>query len=321
MFRISVLVAVLVGLFSSSVSAQGKTPDDVVLASGADFKITVKDFREHMTRFGPLMQHKHLDADTVRTLLDDMINTAVFAAHAKENGLDKNDAVEHQVRELAVRELLLKNKAKNDVVSDAEIKKYFNEHPDRFLQGELRRASVILLKEKAKAEAIHKKALKADTKAFAALARDNSINPQTRIRGGDLRYFNRDGIPLQLLHLYAAAPSQAPKTSNIDPAIAKAAFELDSIGSLSAVIPVGENFAIVRLTGKREPQYKTWQDAKEPIRAQLMQERSRAGSEQLVDSLRKKHTVKVTPKPLETYIFKEAPREPAATKSPPKERP
>lgn len=310
MLRIGMLLVIIWCSTNGVARAQDELPDDLVLVSGEGFKITVKDFREYLNSFEPLSRHRSLTADTIRMIVDNLANTEAFAAYAERAELKGLDKVKREVREAAARQLVLSAKEQEKKVSDEEVKKYFDAHPDRFLQGELRRASVILVKDKAAAEALAKKAAKADTKGFAELARSNSVNVQTRMRGGDLRYFNRDGIPLQLLSMYAAAPEQAPKDSNVDPAIVAAAFALDTVGQTSPVTEVGENFAIVRLTGKREPQFKTWKEAAPHIRTQLRQEHGRSSAEELVARLRKEQEVKVSPKPLEDFVFKETPRTP-----------
>lgn len=217
-WRVFVILAFAMA-FGGHANAQTKLADDTVLASGEGFQITVKDFREYLERFEPLARHRTLSEETIRMIVGNLTNTAVFSAHAAQTKLEGLPHVERETRELAVRQLLIDHKAKADAIGDDEVKKYFEAHPERFLQGELRRASVILLKDKADAEKVLTAAKKADTKAFAELARSKSINLQTRMRGGDLRYFNRDGIPLPLLNMYAGAPEQAPKGSNIDPAL------------------------------------------------------------------------------------------------------
>lgn len=94
-------------------------------------------------------------------------------------------------------------------VSDAEVKKFYNENKaSKFTYPDSVKASHILIKDKAKAEEVLKKAKepKAD---FAALAKQYSEDPGSAQNGGDLGFFTKD----QMVKPFAdAAFSMKPDT-------------------------------------------------------------------------------------------------------------
>jgi len=88
-------------------------------------------------------------------------------------------------------------------VSDEQVRKYFDENPAQFQEPEQRRASHILIKLEAGADAAAKQAAKARAEKllaevrqtpakFADLARQHSQDPGSGAKGGDLGTFPRD---------------------------------------------------------------------------------------------------------------------------------
>ncbi len=91
------------------------------------------------------------------------------------------------------------------VVSDTDIKAWYDGHPDRYRQGEERRASHILIPvpkdaPAAQAKAAQEKAeniltqVKKNPADFARLAKENSQDPGSAANGGDLGFFARGSM-------------------------------------------------------------------------------------------------------------------------------
>jgi peptidyl-prolyl cis-trans isomerase D len=88
-------------------------------------------------------------------------------------------------------------------ISEAQARKFFDENPTQFQEPEQRRASHILIKLEAGADAAAKQAAKARAEQllaevrktparFAELARQNSQDPGSAVKGGELGAFTRD---------------------------------------------------------------------------------------------------------------------------------
>jgi peptidyl-prolyl cis-trans isomerase D len=147
------------------------------------------------------------------------------------------------------------------VVSDEEVKAAYQSRADRYKEGETRRASHILIraaKEAPEAEAKAAKA-KADellaqvSKApadFAKLAKQNSQDPGSAQKGGDLDWFGR-GAMVKVFEDTAFALKE---------------------GQVSDVVRSDFGFHIIRLTGVRAERSKPFEEVKADLLAELKRE-------------------------------------------------
>ncbi len=146
------------------------------------------------------------------------------------------------------------NKLKIEV-SEEQLKKYYNEHPDEFGSAEERKASHILVSvsasaDKASVEKAKQKASKllAKIKAgedFATLATQESDDTVSAEKGGDLGYFSR-GI--------------------MDPAFEAATFGLKKPGDLSDIVRSAFGFHIIRLTDIKAGRVKPFEEVKDQVK-------------------------------------------------------
>ncbi len=161
---------------------------------------------------------------------------------------------------LLIRKVIDNVTATTPTVSDAEIKKYYKEHPDRFKQPEEVRASHILVKvernapkaERKKArkeiEALHKEILKVAD--FAQLARENSDCPSGKLADGDLGWFRR---------------------GKMAPAFEKAAFAL-KVGEVSDIVETRFGYHIIKVTDKHEARTVPLSEVKDKIKKELTEQ-------------------------------------------------
>lgn len=150
-------------------------------------------------------------------------------------------------------------------ISDADARKEYDAHPERFRQGEERRASHILIQAardgdaaalkaaKEKAEALLKQA-RANPADFARLAKENSQDPGSAEKGGDLGFFARGAM---------VKPFE------------DAAFGLAREGDLSDVVQSDFGFHIIRLSGIKAEKARAFDEVKAEILGEL--KRAEAG--------------------------------------------
>jgi peptidyl-prolyl cis-trans isomerase C len=137
-------------------------------------------------------------------------------------------------------------------------------------------------------------------RSFRELARVRSLDEVSKLRGGDLRYFDAKGKPDE------AGPS-------LDPALAKAAFALKTVGDTSGVIKTDAGFSIVRLTGMRAAHSETVQDADERIRMRLWREQREAAIDVMLADLKRELTPTTHPELLDAIVLQsDAPTPPNA---------
>ena len=177
----------------------------------------------------------------------------------------------------------------------ADIKAYYEKNLDRYKQREQVKASHILFKvskemtpaqkkEKEKAaKAIFKKAKKADDKAFAALAKENSEGP-TASRGGDLGFFSRG----RMVKAFEDAAFKAKKGSTLGP------------------IETQFGYHVIRVFDKKAERQRTFEEVQDSIKTTLTAREKSKKKRELLKQLREEIKVAV----LEPGLSLDAPARP-----------
>ena len=246
-----------------------------------DSAVTVGDFAEQLADKSPYLRARYASPERRRELLDELVRFELLAKEASRRGLDQSEEVQRTKRQLMVQQMMkaeFEDKVKLTDIGEPEIAAYYQAHPDEFHKPEQVRASVIVLKDEAKAKRTLKQVLEApdDNDLFRKLAATLDEDPALRARSGDLQFFSR--------------PSQrAPGDPELPDAIANAAFALDKIGALSPELTKSPwGFAIIKLTGKRKELSRTLEQTRRTIQHKLWRERREAAVDAFVKTLRGK---------------------------------
>ena len=156
------------------------------------------------------------------------------------------------------------------VIADEEARKYYTSHAERYKTGETRRASHILIRvdsgapeaavaaAKAKADQLLEQVRKTPAD-FAKIAKDNSQDPGSAAKGGDLDWFSRGAMVK---------------------AFEDVAFTLKE-GQISDVVRSDFGFHVIRVTGVRPERVKPFDEVKAEILAELKRE---AGMKKYADA-------------------------------------
>jgi peptidyl-prolyl cis-trans isomerase D len=160
--------------------------------------------------------------------------------------------------------------AASAAIADEEVKKYYTSHADRYKESEARRASHVLIRvdkgaseaeaaaAKAKAEQLLAQVRKTPAD-FAKIAKDNSQDPGSAAKGGDLDWFSRGAMVKSFEDV---------------------AFALKD-GQISDVVRSDFGFHIIRVTGVRPERVKPLDEVKADILAELKRE---AGAKKYADA-------------------------------------
>lgn len=250
-----------------------------VLAKVGDRTITLGDYALLLERMNEIDRSRYQSKKRRRDLLQEMIDIELLAQEAKRRGLDRHPEVQDAVRQIlrdAMRAKIHETVRSPGRIGAEEVKAYYDAHPDEFSSPELRRAAHIRVATREEADQLLAQARAADTRAFRELARERSTDPETRLRGGDLRYFDDQGRP------------RNQRDPQVDEGLARAAFALEEIGATAAEpVQVGDEWSIVRLTGRRPAEHRTVEQAAATIRLRLWRQNRQGGIEDFVARLRR----------------------------------
>jgi len=176
------------------------------------------------------------------------------------------------------------DKVKLSDITEADIKAYYDGHPDEFNKPAQVRASVVIAKDEAKAKKLLKQLADKpeDNELFRELAstqNDDAALPGLRERYGDLQFFSKPS-------------EQKPGDPPVPAALAEAAFKLEKIGELAPEpVKIEQGYAVIKLTGKRKELARTLEQTRRTIQHKLWRERREAAVEQFVKDLRAKANV------------------------------
>ncbi len=163
-----------------------------------------------------------------------------FEMMLAQNGMSEEDLLEQMETQLTLRKLF----EENVQITKEDLKNYYDENKELYIEEENIRASHILVDSKKEAENILE--LLKQGKEFAELAQMHSIDG-SKDQGGDLGFFER---------------------GMMTPPFEEAAFALD-VGELSGVVESEHGFHIIKLTDKKEETIHSFEDIKDDIRNQL----------------------------------------------------
>jgi peptidyl-prolyl cis-trans isomerase C len=176
------------------------------LAKVGDRYIRVADYERQLLRFSPKLAETEPGR---RYIVNQQVENVLIEKEAETRGWTKDplmiSKIEEFTRNLYRNTLLQSLKENQKPISDAEAKKYFQEHEEEFIQPDRVRMSLIEVgpdKEK-DIRAIHKD-LRAG-KDFAELAKEKSTHPSSK-NGGDLGFVTRK----QYKHLTDVAFTMKP---------------------------------------------------------------------------------------------------------------
>jgi peptidyl-prolyl cis-trans isomerase C len=206
--------------------------------------------------------------------------TAEYEAALKANNIDEKELKAVIRKDIIINNLYQKEVIAKTTVTEAEIKKFYDENKEKFKKPESYHASHILIgvdpqatpeekqKAKEKAEAIRKKLLAGAD--FAALAKAESTCP-SKEKGGDLGTFSKGEM----------VPEFEKATEALKP------------GEISDVVETQFGYHIIKLIEKKDPGVVTLDEVKDKIEAYLKQTKAQKALLEYVDELKGKAKIEM----------------------------
>ena len=189
-------------LLTACILSMGVLYASDIIATVDSVKITKDDANRFIQASQPTMNYDMLDAKQKRQVIDRLIERELFSQEAKRAGIEKDpefiQLLQQQKKDLMVAQWM-KNDFEKTIVSDGEVKEFYNKNKKKFEVPAQVHARHILVKSEKKAQEIidQLKGLKGDKlKAkFIELAKKESQGP-TGVKGGDLGYFTASQMVL-----------------------------------------------------------------------------------------------------------------------------
>jgi parvulin-like peptidyl-prolyl isomerase len=167
-------------------------------------------------------------------------------------------------------------------VEEAEVRRFYEEHPGDFDEAEQVRARQVVVRTREEAVRVREE-LRRKPQAFAEVARRASIAPEGRL-GGDLGWFGRgSGMP----------------------EVFDACLQLP-VNRVSEVVPSPYGFHVFQVTERRPARRRTLAEAQAGIHEKLLREKRAAAQEEYLAGLRRRARITIDPKAIDAL----APRSP-----------
>jgi peptidyl-prolyl cis-trans isomerase C len=269
------------------------------LATIDDLIITLGEFEERINRQSPYVRARYTSLEQKKEFLDNLIRFEVLAKEASRRGLDKDAEVVRTMKQVMIQKLInqeFDSKVTPSSITDVELRTYYDANLSEFIKPEEVRASAILFDNRAQAERVLVEAkgeAGKTNKGFRDLVAKYSSDEDTKLRGGDLRYFTID-------------------SKELPPAVVAAAFALAQTGDVSGAVDAGNGkFYIIKQTNRRKGSTRSFEDAKPSIRNTLFRDKRVSAQKAFIEGLRAKAKIEIDDASLEKVRI-----EPPATGEP-----
>jgi len=288
------LVAVFAAAaFGAAAAAVSLAPDAPLIQDGA-VKVDVQDLDAFMLRVPEKMRAPfRASYDRVASIVDSIYVTRVAANKAREEGLDKDPAVQRrlqQVQEQYLAELYLERLQKEaDTVNlDKRARELYDANPAKFTQAEQVYVQQILVglngrtidMARQRAEQVYREAT-SGKEDFLQLAAKYTDDPDRERNGGDIGYYSLGHFP--------------------DP-VGKAIAKLSKKGEITEPIEANSGFYILKFINRKPPQVARFEDVKQGI---LAEDRDRLRKEKVdafVNGVRGSKSVVVNTDNVQAYV-------------------
>lgn len=260
---------------SKSSSEKGDVSQAVVEVG--DSVISVGDVQERINKQSPFIRARYTTTEKKKEFLDNLIRFEVMANEAQKRGYDKDPEVVRVMKQQMISKFLQKDfesKLKVEDVPEADVEKYYKDHPEEFNKKDEVRVSEILVKDKAKADKAYAEAKAqpktagADQKGFRDLVTKYSEDEESKARSGDLTFFDKDST------VY-------PKP------VVEGAFKLAEVGDVSPPIKTDKGFVILKLTQKRPGFNRPLAEVKRQIQQRLFRDTRTKALDAFIADLKK----------------------------------
>ncbi|MDD4956706.1 MAG: peptidylprolyl isomerase [Candidatus Omnitrophica bacterium] len=245
-------------------------PGEKIIASVGRDKITLNDFNERISN----LPRRYMDVVEKRKgeYLDEVVNDTLLYQEAIRRNIHKDREVQGVIQE-ATKKILIAKLIKEDIedkvdVSEDDIMVFYEDNREKYKTPEILRVSHILVPTREEADSILAELRSGED--FEAIARARSIDP-TAQKGGDIGYFPKG----QLM------PEFEKGCEGLQP------------GEISEVTKTRLGYHIIKLTDRKEPEYREVDDVRQDIVMRLRKAKMQQMFNDLIAGLRENTNVQI----------------------------
>lgn len=280
------------GCFGEKETEDGGGDRSPVLATVGQAPITALDLKSFLAGIdasaeGPIEQQQ------LEQWLDERVLEEALYQESLRQGLDKDPETRHAIRQVMIGKLInqhLSREVWSKPISEAELQKYYDDHESEFNRpAQVRLADIFIAvapdatKEektrlKTRAEVALSQASEARSRAAGLdrLIQEYSDAPQG-YRKGDTEFFDEAGLPAQ-----------------VEPQVARAAFELPRVGALhEGVIETDRGFHVIMLTGRRSAVHTPLDEVRDTLTQRMRREAAEKARKKLIEDAREAAKIRV----------------------------
>ncbi len=286
----------------SSVNLFPEIKGKTVVAEFDNVKITDAYLESYLEQLNPFLKSRYNTPEKKKELFQKIIDGEILARKALKDTKIDDPVLLTKLKGTIARHYAIKN-LKNEIeenvkVSEADIKKYFEENKKEYTQPEKVKASHILIKAEKKEDkkaaletakkvlAEVKKGAK-DPNSFGVLVKKYSQDDGSKRRNGDLGYFKKTEDGGRMVKEFSDA-----------------AFALKNVGDVSEIVESKFGFHIIKLTGKKEGVEKKLGDVKHRIESKLKADKRKDAYKNAIDNIKKSLNYKFYDDAVEKIDFK-----------------
>lgn len=257
---------------SCVLAGENTEPDSWVAKINEKF-ITLNEFNERWDSIPPQMKFQYglFGKEGKEQLLKNIVENELLYQEGVKKGLEKNAEVNKRVEDYKkqiVAQQLIQDEVQKVEISDKEVQNYYKEHKEDFGQPEEVSVRHILVEEEKTANEVYEKLKKGED--FAKLAKEYSMDPGTKEKGGELGFFAK---------------------GQMVPEFEQVAFSLKD-GELSKPVKTTYGYHIIRLEERKKASQKPFDEVKDEVKNTALQEKRKSFYEGMVEGLKKKGDVK-----------------------------
>lgn len=261
----------------------------IVLAEVNGKPITKGEFHDRIHRQSVFNRRRYTSLERKKQFLDrEFVLPLLEYEEAQRTGLQKDAYVQRTLKNLMVSKLMRKLRTEFKTVepTQAELQAFYKKHQDDYNQPELVRASHILVKTKAEASRIAAEVKGKSRVEFRKLVQKYSLDQGTKMRAGDLRYFDRQG---KVRGMARSGLSSVPK------AIVDALWPIKRPGTVVGPVQTKQGWHVLYFTGRRPARKRPFAKARLHVKKRVQRERWQEKKRAFLAKLKKQLGVKLPP--------------------------